>query len=69
MEIVYLKCHHGNLLKKSCQKCEEEKQKINIYKSTLIDQKDTRTPIYRECPNKLCFCTGACHEIIGYIYE
>jgi hypothetical protein len=33
-------------------------------------EKDVRTnnkvPIKRGCPNKECFCTGRCNEIIGW---
>jgi hypothetical protein len=26
----------------------------------------TKVPIKKGCPNKNCFCTGACNEIIGF---
>ena len=32
----------------------------------LLFQKKTKQPIYRGCPNRECFCTGKCKEIIGY---
>lgn len=28
--------------------------------------KERRVPIKRGCPNKECFCTGRCNEVIGY---
>lgn len=28
--------------------------------------KERRVPIKRGCPNKQCFCTGRCNEVIGY---
>ena len=27
---------------------------------------NTKVPIKRGCPNKECFCTGKCNEIIGW---
>lgn len=27
---------------------------------------NTKVPIKRGCPNKQCFCTGKCNEIIGW---
>jgi hypothetical protein len=27
---------------------------------------NTKVPIKRGCPNKECFCTGRCNEIIGW---
>lgn len=33
-------------------------------KKKFIDS--NREPILRGCPNKMCFCTGKCREIIGY---
>lgn len=32
----------------------------------FISEKDNKIPIKRGCPNKQCFCTGKCNEIIGY---
>ena len=30
---------------------------------------NTKVPIKRGCPNKECFCTGKCNEIIGWRYK
>ena len=29
--------------------------------------KNSKTPIYKGCPNERCFCTGACKEIVGWM--
>lgn len=34
-----------------------------VYNFTVYESK---VPIKRGCPNKQCFCTGKCNEIIGY---
>ena len=65
---VFLKCHHGNLVR-DCQECELEKEQTRnvIYNSVKEQDKDKRTPIYRGCQNTGgCFCTGRCMDIIGY---
>ena len=28
---------------------------------------NTKVPIKRGCPNKQCFCTGKCQEVIGWL--
>lgn len=66
----YLKCSHG-VSKGSiipCKECEEAKQRNEgLFHSIISDAaKDTRTPIYRGCQNKVCYCSGKCREIIGY---
>lgn len=32
----------------------------------LYELNKTKVPIYKGCPNKECFCTGDCKEVIGY---
>lgn len=52
-------------------------RKVRQYSQTPVSgsaynysEKDVRTntkvPIKRGCPNKECYCTGKCNEIIGY---
>lgn len=46
------------------------KRKNSILKIDLNNipevPKTNKVPIYRGCPNKECFCSGACREIIGW---
>ena len=49
----------------------EPLQQYNVSGSPYnYSEKDVRTntkvPIKRGCPNKECFCTGKCNEIIGW---
>lgn len=34
--------------------------------NNIIKENSNKVPIYKGCPNKTCFCTGQCKEIIGY---
>jgi hypothetical protein len=36
------------------------------YNYSEKDVRNTKVPIKRGCPNKECFCTGKCNEIIGW---
>ena len=76
MEIKYLKCHHGNLVR-DCKECPAEKENnklmildyFNSKKNLTKEQQDKKIPIYRGCQSvDGCFCDGHCKEIIGY-YE
>lgn len=40
----------------------------NAYLNKII-AKDTRIPIKKGCNNKVCYCTGDCQKIIGYVDE
>lgn len=46
------------------------KQKENpIYTASLLEigkHFDNKEPIRKGCANTQCFCTGDCHEIIGW---
>jgi hypothetical protein len=33
-----------------------------------FNRKEEKKPIYKECQNKECFCTGDCQDIVGYEY-
>lgn len=44
-----------------------QENKYRKIASDAIDNKSNKTPIYKGCDNKQCFCTGACKEIIGYV--
>lgn len=68
MKTTYLKCHHGNEKRFGCAQCQKEKNQYftQAYQSKFTQQEDKRIPIYRGCGNEMCFCTGACKEIIGY---
>jgi len=33
---------------------------------TTVAPSTQKVPILKGCPNKTCFCTGACQQIIGY---
>lgn len=39
------------------------------YDSSNLKGNLSRKPIYKGCPNKECFCTGECKEIIGFESE
>lgn len=37
-----------------------------IFSQKAKEFSDSKVPIYRGCQNEVCYCTGACKEIIGY---
>jgi hypothetical protein len=39
---------------------------LNSYLNQAAAHANTKVPIYKGCPNKSCFCTGACRQILGY---
>lgn len=45
---------------------QREKRHFDLYKQQFLKFKETKVPIYRGCPNEVCYCTGICQEIIGY---
>ena len=52
-----------NINTQSLQTCVSDSP-FNNYKK---EEKDNRkVPIKRGCPNKECFCSGRCNEIIGW---
>lgn len=51
---------------KDIQKMEIESPNVYDYKKDYFEELNKKVPIYKGCPNKECFCTGACREIIGW---
>ena len=39
---------------------------VNDQMQKLLNKYSNQVPIKKGCPNKQCFCTGACNEIIGW---
>jgi hypothetical protein len=68
INIEWLKCRHGIEIRNYCVQCAKEKEEFHNAIFKQINTTETRIAITRGCPNRgnPCFCSGVCHEIIGY---